>query len=275
MSRAGLFFVFVLVCSFSSGSSAAKPEKPEIKAPATDCDAATYTNAFAPSCANEEPPNVGDDKSFPYCVSTSLTDPTQGECRQCLSECDCPLDQYCSRDSGQEGMCVKFLQVGKPCLPYNNNELLDKDLNDDLKCAALFSTNGNLVIDHAGGCINKVCQYCTPNSNPGLVGLCGFGSTPYGGGTKAQYGRVCSYPGVAVEYEQFAWAEGNFHYNVSAVWAAVVFFFFLLVAGCQLVQCILTIIGGGAVLYPGGSGGGAASQHATAASAHQTEAKPE
>ena len=55
-------------------------------------------------------------QSEPYCRETSLN--TFG-CVQCISECDCPLDAYCSRAPGQVGECRDWDLQGDSCRPLS------------------------------------------------------------------------------------------------------------------------------------------------------------
>jgi hypothetical protein len=191
--------------------------------PGTSCDLADVGGA-SPSC---------DDEKWPYCVAVTTT--TQ-ECRQCLSTCDCPTDQYCSSKPGDKGLCKQFEQLGKACQPMTPAQLANSDYKEDTKCAAVFSDNNVINVDHAGGCLEGVCQYCNADS---------LSSTYCQSGQGLKTERVCVYPGVAVRTRTALWAEGIYHTIPSAVWAAITFVFFILVGACQIAQLVSVFTDGG------------------------------
>jgi len=183
----------------------------------TLCDMTQGSNTFNPTCT---------DSKTPYCVQTIPT-PAQYQCVECLSNCDCGYNQFCSQKPGEVGSCVNFDRAGSSCRPLSNGEITDLNYPDQWKCALTYTSTGNnnLQINQAGVCIQGVCQYCDPRGNAGLQN-CGVDS-----GLQGE--RTCVYPGFLYGNHVAPWLLGSYFENTTAVWWAVIFFFFLVLLVIQ------------------------------------------
>lgn len=92
-------------------------------------------------------------------------------CSECLNDCDCPSNQYCSQNYGSVGTCLSFQAEGKECIPMSTKDLLDATIDSTYKCADVVLDEMNQPIitgprDEAGNllatCINSVCRSCNP-----------------------------------------------------------------------------------------------------------------
>jgi hypothetical protein len=190
--------------------------------PSTSCEAATV-NAFSESCVTEKEGAFW----YPYCRQVTTGVSPQFECRECVSQCDCDLGMYCSREPGEVGQCRKFAMEGKPCRPMNASQLTSSDIDDEWKCADVYSESSTLFINHQGSCINEVCKFCSPGTR--FNDICSPST-----GIKVE--RACVYPGVAVDRHGLNWAAGVYHFQPLVVWSTIFFCFFVLILFCQAVR---------------------------------------
>jgi hypothetical protein len=203
------------------------------------CIVATFGQACPSADAQQNPPYSPSctSSSAPYCVSTSGNMQPTYNCVQCISNCDCPNNQYCSTNvqNGNFGKCLSFGPNGQSCRPLTNAQIANSSYPSSWKCAVTYTdSNNNLQIDQVGACVGGTCRTCDPgNSNAGL-GLCAVGQ-----GTNNA--RVCSYPGTLVTAESALWSEGLYYQNVDAVWWAIFFVFFLILIAIQVVHCIFVM----------------------------------
>jgi len=180
------------------------------------CDSTQGSGTFNPTCTNT---------NSPYCVQT-FSNPVMYQCVQCISNCDCGVNQFCSNTLGKIGTCTDFSKAGSSCRPLTNGEITNINYPDQWKCAITYTDNANnLQIDQAGVCIQGTCQYCDPRGNAGLSN-CGVAN-----GLQGE--RTCVYPGFLYSNHYAPWLLGSYFENTTAVWWAVIFFFFLVLLVVQ------------------------------------------
>jgi len=186
------------------------------------------------TCTAEGQWDVSCNKDKPFCVDTSHpSSMKQLECVACRpgSNCDCPLDQYCSssRYAGTVGQCKKFSKSGKTCLPMSYANYLNPNVSSDLKCVDTTSgpNSATLYADFLGVCIEKTCRVCTP-----LNGV--YCTSSYIGPS-----RVCIFPGEFETLHSASWAPGQYYESPVAVWCAIIFVlvvFILLITAANFVK---------------------------------------
>jgi len=174
------------------------------------------TETFNPTCVSS---------GSPYCRRTLPGPPAVYQCAKCLTNCDCPNNQYCSSAPSQVGECVKFSKQGSSCRPLSLTQILDLDYNQDWKCAMLYSEGGQLTIDQQGACIQGKCHYCD--------WLGGNGLNTCGNQDGTANARTCIYPGTLVSTHSAEWQNGAYYETPSNVWWAIFFVFFLILIGVQ------------------------------------------
>jgi len=186
------------------------------------CDSANGANTFNPGCSDEVEP---------YCVRVVSGPPSDVyECKQCISDCDCDTDQFCSEKPGEIGTCVDFVQEGEDCLPLDSAALGSLAFPEALKCASLYSSSGsNLQINYRGQCIEGTCRWCDWTSN----------SVQCGGGAGMGKPRRCAHPGYWTSAHSANWANGEYYENPPAVWDAIIFVFFLIFLLGAVVLCLV------------------------------------
>jgi len=189
----------------------------------------TDAGGFSSSCT---------DPKNPYCLAVTTGTPPTYQCVACLSNCDCPYDEYCSLNAvqNQAGTCQKFSKIGKSCRPLTNAELLVAQYPDDWKCAIVYASGNVQIVDAQGVCINEKCRYCNYR---GSAGYPGFVSCDPGDGTQGE--RTCIYPGNLYATHSSMWVEGAYYENVDAVWWAIIFVFVFILVIIQLAQCLLLL----------------------------------
>jgi hypothetical protein len=212
---------------FSEGALGQVPEGTP-SPPSTSCDAIEANN-FGKACQSEKDGAT----VYPYCrLVTGLTATTpKFECRECKTLCDCPLDMYCSSEPGEIGQCRRFAMQGKKCRPLSTAQLASSDINDDWKCADVFSDNNVLNVNHRGSCVDEVCEFCQPS----LFG--GGGTCDPTDGTNVE--RTCVYPGVLVDSHAAQWAAGSYSNQIMVVWSTIFFVFFILFLICQCIRTVM------------------------------------
>jgi len=167
------------------------------------------------------------DGDRPYCREVSSDN---YECAECNSACDCNYNYFCSIAPGQVGTCQKFDRVGKDCLPYQGEDLLNSSIPDSLKCAITFTMNStNLAIDFSGFCVATKCSVCYP-----LSSVCSDTD-----GLKAS--RLCSVDGKLVSYHGYYWHAANYYENPTYVWWAVFFCFTIVSVVVEIIFLIFKI----------------------------------
>jgi len=186
------------------------------------CDLNTFQSGFNTQCNS---------KGRPYCVRTDgnpfSTNPTY-ECVECLSNCDCKLNYFCSKQFGQIGTCKKFDLNGKSCLPLNQDQILNQTWPASWKCAMFFTDYNNTVgVDQAGSCIESKCRYCSYNGNGGLSS-CGVSDG-------VQKERTCVYPGTQVTSYGIQWVPSAYYENPRNVWWAIFFCLLMIVMVIQTI----------------------------------------
>jgi len=164
--------------------------------------------------------------SAPYCLETEtggFINPTiTYQCVQCLSNCDCGLNSYCSSNPDTLGKCTKFDRYGDSCLPFDDNHLTNSNFTDKLKCAMLYQAeDGSLQIDQHGVCISGKCRYCSSYGNGGGLSSCSATD-----GTKEP--RVCAYPGKQVSVHTSPWYPSIYWETPGNVWWGVMFVFYMI-----------------------------------------------
>jgi len=184
------------------------------------CDPAFGQNTFNPQCI---------DASHPYCVQTQQNPQTLFQCSQCISNCDCLLDEFCSKAAGQVGSCVKFELNGQSCLPLTKSQLLDPTIDSSKKCAMLLGTDF-LEINQEGVCVDETCRYC---------GVNGGGMTSCGPTDGMQEERTCVYPGTLVNSHYAAWAD--IYPYPSVVWFTIFFTFVVPIIISQVILLFMTL----------------------------------
>jgi len=202
---------FIFICCFSVAFS-------------QGCNS-TYANGLSFTCPSA---------SQPYCVLTDSSDPNPQNwvysCVACLSQCDCPINQFCSSKPGQVGTCQKFTQAGKSCLPLSNTQLTNPNITNSWKCALTYTdSNNNLFVDALGVCDNNKCQICTAfiqntfrTCNPGS-GL--------------QPERSCGFSNELSATHSLFWLQPNTYYFPTATWWPIMFVFLIIILIIQLAIC--------------------------------------
>jgi len=154
------------------------------------------------------------------------------ECVQCLTNCDCKENQYCSQATGTIGQCKKFEKSGDDCYPYNDNQLRNASFPDDLKCAYTFQlpVSGLLAIDQRGACVGFKCHSCSAYSGGGLD------SCDNGDGIEGE--RVCAPPGTQTRLHTAYWTPGVYYLFVNNVWWAIFFCLLIITITMQIMTCI-------------------------------------
>jgi len=68
----------------------------------SQCNTTDFSNLYSPQCQ---------DAAKPYCVNVAAPgNPASPQCVECVSNCDCGLDQYCSSDPSKGvGTCQDFV----------------------------------------------------------------------------------------------------------------------------------------------------------------------
>jgi hypothetical protein len=176
-----------------------------------------------------------------YCrnVLAGTLDPPQYQCVQCLTNCDCKMNQYCSSAPGQIGQCKKFDKYGDDCFGYQNNQLTNRSFPEDLKCAMLYELpTGGLAVDQRGVCINQKCRYCSMFSGGGLAN-CADTS-----GIEDQ--RRCWYPGKQGPSHSAYWRPEIYYLLPTQVWWAIFFCLLIITFMMQIISLFcLSKKGGG------------------------------
>jgi len=188
------------------------------------CDSSQGSNTFNPACTSS---------GEPYCVQT-VAEPSQYQCAECIGNCDCGVNSYCSSAPGTIGQCKTFSKAGSSCRALSNNQLTDVDYNQDWKCAELYSQDSNLQIDQAGVCINGKCRYCDYVNGNGGLRTCGVSD---GKGVA----RSCVYPGELVHTHWQNWHDGLYFQTPENVWWAIFFVFFFILILVQIAILVITI----------------------------------
>eukprot|EP01092_Planopodium_desertum_P000778 TRINITY_DN11170_c0_g1_i3.p1 TRINITY_DN11170_c0_g1~~TRINITY_DN11170_c0_g1_i3.p1 ORF type:complete len:233 (-),score=8.57 TRINITY_DN11170_c0_g1_i3:23-658(-) len=160
-------------------------------------------------------PNCPEDK--PWCVPQANA--TLGVfCAECASDCDCPVAQYCSSDPNNFRVCQEFSADGKDCLPYRNADLTDEDIPDTYKCADIYTVTNpftqttNIVVNHAGNCVERKCHYCSADYPASNANSC-QGSL--------REARACVWPGKQKNALAVAWDPEVYKNDRVAVWLAI------------------------------------------------------
>jgi len=141
-------------------------------------------------------PSACTDNSYPICSSVTFT------CVQCLTDCDCPIGNYCGTVVTENyGQCISYSsKVGSHCVGLDNlgtvgNALFDGtvDQNDLYSlqqgsefCGEIVTLpSGSLEVAWIGYCDNGVCKAC--DSRVAVAGPLVFSDTP-GCSTLGSYG---------------------------------------------------------------------------------------
>jgi len=167
-------------------------------------------------------------------VTATEGPPATYECVECISNCDCGLNDYCSSQPGQVGTCQSFSPAGSSCVPLTQQQLIDSDYPSDWKCAVVYSSNQVFQLDQAGACIEKTCQYCDY-----LSFSAGFQSCAPGEGTAGE--KYCQYPGKLVRGHTYYWTEGIYHEIPDFVWWAIFFPFVVIIMGIQIATLTINL----------------------------------
>jgi len=148
----------------------------------------------------------------PYC---RFITGTVYQCRACLSDCDCALNQYCSNQSpieGENGNCRTFYKAGAKCFPMSNSLLEDPSINDKLKCAIVVESDGELNVEYSAPCIQGICRMCDPTDT----------GTTCSGQNMGQP-RTCVFPGYFASIHSQYWEPGRYYEEPLRVWLAMCF----------------------------------------------------
>jgi len=185
----------------------------------TTCNSANGVNTFNPDCTAS---------NLPYCQQTIPAQngvPATYECVQCISNCDCSPNNFCSQQPGEIGTCIEFNRYGQFCFPLSNSQIQSASYLDSWKCAMTFTNNGAIQINQAGVCAELECRFCNWRAGGGLSDC----SVSAGMGVE----RACGYPGTQADKHHLGWINGQYYENTDNVWWAVFFFFFLVLLGIQ------------------------------------------
>lgn len=113
----------------------------------------------------------------PFCVNTAAEGATPNyQCKQCATNCDCPIGKYCVKTSGPNvGTCVTLETtiLGRPCNPFwvpmalfgaepAAHEVPVKDVDDRMVCGIpVFRANSSFwYYEWLGYCDMGVCKQC-------------------------------------------------------------------------------------------------------------------
>jgi len=149
------------------------------------------------------------------------------ECTQCISNCDCKFNQYCSSAPGQVGVCKKFDKVGDDCFPYDITKLQDESFPESQKCATFFRTpSGQLAVDQLGACVAFKCRICSAWSGGG-IGNCGDDDG-------VEEGRVCLPGEKQASYHDIYWVPAVQYFFPNLIWWAIFFVLLVITVGLQI-----------------------------------------
>jgi len=192
---------------------------------ANTCDPAKGINTFNSDCTNS---------GNPYCVAVGFS-PILYDCRACVTNCDCELDEYCSQHGSSAGQCKKFQATGNSCRNLSPSQLADPTIPSSWKCAEFYTDpSGQQLVDQAGACIAGTCQYCSYRGTSGGLSNC----DPQSG---TQVERICVYPGILVNTHAASWSPGPYYENPDLVWWAIFFCLLVLIIVIQSITCICLI----------------------------------
>jgi len=175
--------------------------------------------------------------SEPYCVSSS----SGYVCAECMSSCDCGMNEYCSGNPETAGQCLKFGRNGKSCRNLSLLQLENITFDDSWKCAETYpmpNLPSQLIVDQSGVCIDGTCRYCDPRMSSSLsMTNCGPGS-----GMKGE--RTCVYPGMLVNTHAMTWSPGFYYEYPRFVWDAIIFCMIVLILGEGIAIEVIKIVRG-------------------------------
>jgi len=167
----------------------------------------------------------------PYCINRAVipgVDEDKYECGDCVSDCDCAVSMYCSRDraNGNIGTCVEFESEGIECIPMTGAELASPEVKETYKCADIYKipnvdTVKGVNRPASAACVQGKCRMCTSNQVCGNV-ITGNNDDEFVGPL-----RRCVYPGNLHTYPSAPWAQGEYQQDRLAVWLAVFFCLFI------------------------------------------------
>jgi len=201
---------------------------------AQTCDLDTFASGFNTECS---------DKKKPFCIRTDQNPfsaaPTY-ECVECLTNCDCKMNEFCSQALGSIGTCTKFSLNGKSCFGLTDSQLLNETYPSNWKCAMFYNDfNGTTRINQKGVCVEGKCRYCAWDySTTSGLSDCG---TSDGVGSE----RICVYPGTQVALQGVEWVPAIYYENPRNVWWAIFFCLLMIVMGMQIFNLYLKCTGKG------------------------------
>jgi len=168
------------------------------------------------------------DFNHPFCVMVSVNPPTY-TCSECVSDCDCSINTYCSRNvyDGIAGTCTTFKAEGKKCIDMPNSDILDAWIPDTYKCGDVIRKgNDVMMVDSPrnSSCIEGICRSCDPYSNAQIC-VKGRVST-----------RGCAVPGKINSINGLKWVAGTYYQDPTYVWFAVCFSVIVVLA---FTQCLI------------------------------------
>jgi len=169
--------------------------------------------------------------SAPYCTNMGIFNNTWW-CRECASDCDCPINQFCSKNfvSGAIGSCLDFEQNGQSCLPLSNGQLQDPNFNTSLKCATVTPFNltkigpVGYVVDapRSSICKNGECVVCSGGA--ACTGAEGLGEA-----------RTCNIEGKYAKLSRSYWNPPGFFTSPTSVFLV---FIMLLLTIVLILVCV-------------------------------------
>jgi len=197
------------------------------------CDVSTYASGLNPDC---------NDKGKPFCIRTDqnpFTITPVYECVECLTNCDCKLNQFCSKAPGELGICKKFDHNGKYCRDLSDQQLLNTSYPSDWKCVMFYNDfNGTQRINQKGACFEQKCRYCAYSGGNNGISSCSSTS-----GIKQA--RVCIYPGKQASRYGLQWQPPIYYQNPRNVWWAVFFCLLIIIFVIEIITLCITKNGKG------------------------------
>jgi len=188
------------------------------------CDSSGGIETFNPTC--------GYNTDHPYCRQIT---PLTSACRECISSCDCEVNEFCSTALTTLGTCLPFNIEGSACLPFTWQQIEDDSYDQTYKCAILFTDAlGDLEIDQAGVCINRICRMCNYRVDGGM-NSCGVHD-----GVKGE--RECVYPGYLKNTHSMNWSPGPYFEQPENVWWAVLFVFLCFFLSFQVITMVTNVV---------------------------------